>query len=42
MSKKSNTKITILFVLSVSLIVAATTTYLLAVYYRQVCFQILG
>ena len=42
MSKKSNIKITILFVLSVSLIVAAMTTFLLTIYYRQVCFHILG
>lgn len=42
MSKKSNTKITILFVLSVSLIVTATTAFILTVYYRQVCFHILG
>lgn len=42
MSKKSNTKITVLLVLSVSLIVAAMTTYLLTLYYRQACFHILG
>ena len=42
MSKKSNIKITVLFVLSVSLIVAAMTTYLLTLYYRHVCFHILG
>ncbi len=42
MSKRSNKKITVLFVLSVSLIVAATTTYLLTLYYRHVCFHILG
>ena len=42
MSKKSNIKTTILFVLSISLIVTAITTYLLTVYYRQVCFHILG
>ncbi len=42
MSKKSNIKITILFVLSVSLIVAAMTTFLLTIYYRQLCFHILG
>ncbi len=42
MSKKSDVKITVLFVLSVSLIVAATTTFLLTVYYRHVCFHILG
>lgn len=42
MSKKSNIKITVLFVLSVSLIVAAMTTCLLTLYYRHVCFHILG
>lgn len=42
MSKKSNIKITILFVLSVSLIAAAMTTFLLTIYFRQVCFHILG
>ncbi len=42
MSKKSNIKITVLFVLSVGLIVAATTAYFLTVYYRHVCFHILG
>ena len=42
MSKKSNIKITVLFVLSVSLIVVAMTTYLLTLYYRHVYFQILG
>ena len=42
MSKKSNVKITVLFVLSVSLIAAAMTTYLLTLYYRHVCFHILG
>ncbi len=42
MSKKSNIKITVLFVLSVSLIVVAMTTYLLTLYYRHVCFHILG
>lgn len=42
MSKKSNLKIMILPVLSVSLIVAATTAYFLTVYYRHVCFHILG
>jgi len=42
MSKKSNIKITVLFVLSVSLIVAAITTCFLAIYYRHVCFHILG
>lgn len=42
MSKKSNITITILFVLSVSLIAIAAATYLLTIYYRQVCFHILG
>ena len=42
MSKKSNIKIMVLFVLSVSLIVVAMTTYLLTLYYRHVYFQILG
>ncbi len=42
MNKKSNIKITVLSVLSVSLVVAAVTTYLLTVYYRHVCFHILG
>ncbi len=42
MSRKSNIKITVLFVLSVSLMVTATTTFLLTFYYRYVCFQILG
>ena len=42
MSKKSNIKLTVLFVLSVSLIVAAMTTYFLTLYYRHVCFRILG
>jgi len=42
MSNKSNVKITVLFTLSVSLIVTATTTYLLTVYYRNLCFHILG
>lgn len=42
MSKKSNIKITVLFVLSVSLVVAAMTTYLLTLYYCHVCFHILG
>ena len=42
MSKKSNIKITVLFVLSVSLIVAAMITYILTLYYRHVCFHILG
>ena len=41
MSKKSNIKITVLFVLSVSLIVTAMTTYFLTLYYRHVCFHIL-
>lgn len=42
MSKKSNIKITVLFVLSVSLIVSAITTYFLAIYYGHVCFRALG
>ena len=42
MSKKSDITITVLFVLSVSLIATAAATYLLTIYYRQVCFQILG
>ncbi len=42
MSRKSTIKITILFVLSVGLLAAAMTTYLLTIYYRQVCFHILG
>lgn len=42
MIKKSTVKITILFVLSVSLLVAATTTCLLTIYYRQVYFHLLG
>lgn len=42
MSKKSNVKITALFVLAVSFIVAAAITLLLAFYYRYVCFQALG
>ena len=42
MNKKSNIKITILFALSVGLIAAAATAYLLTVYYRQVCFSIVG
>lgn len=42
MSKKSNVKITALFVLAVSFIVAAAITLLLAFYYRYVCFRALG
>ena len=42
MSKKSNNKTTVLFVLSVSLMVAAITAYILTVYYSHVCFHILG
>lgn len=42
MSRKSDMKITILFVLSVGLIAAAITAYFLTVYYRHVCFRILG
>lgn len=42
MSKKSDGRITIMFVLSVSFITAAAITLLLTVYYRYECFQILG
>lgn len=42
MSKKSNVKITAMFVLSVSFMVAAAITLLLTFYYRYVCFQVLG
>ena len=42
MSKKSNVKITAMLVLSVSLVVAAAITILLTIYYRYVCFQVLG
>lgn len=42
MSKKSNMKLTVFFVLSVSLIVAAVVTFFLTLYYRHVCFQTLG
>lgn len=42
MNKKSNIKITVLFVLSISLIVTSMTTYFLILYYRRVCFHILG
>lgn len=42
MNKKSNIKVTVLFVLSVGLIVAAATTYFLTLYYRHVYFHILG
>ena len=42
MNKKSNRKMTVLFVLSVSLIVAAIITFSLTFYYRSVCFQMLG
>ena len=42
MSKGSNIKITVLFVLSVSLVAAAMTACLLTLYYRHVCFHILG
>ena len=42
MNKKSNIKITFLFVLSVSLIVAAVITFLLTLCYRHICFQMLG
>ena len=41
MSKKINIKMTVLFVLSVGLVVAAISTYLLTVYYRYACFHIL-
>ncbi|MDE6887788.1 MAG: HAMP domain-containing histidine kinase [Eubacterium sp.] len=42
MSKRSNIKITALLVLSVGLMAAAATAYLLAFYYRHICFQMLG
>lgn len=42
MSKKSNVKLTFLFTISISLIAVAITAFFLAVYYRHVCFQILG
>ncbi len=42
MIKKSNIKLTVLFVLSVSLLAAAVITFLLTSYYRQVCFYIIG
>ena len=42
MSKRSNLKITALLVLSVGLMAAAATAYLLAFYYRHICFQMLG
>lgn len=42
MSRKSNVKITALFVLSVSFIVAGAITLLLTIYHRYVCFQALG
>ena len=42
MNKKSNIKITVLFALSVGLIAAAATACLLTIYYRQVCFHLLG
>ncbi len=42
MSKKSNMKLTVFFVLSVSLIVAAVVTFFLTLYYHHVCFQTLG
>ncbi len=41
MSQKSNLKMTVLFALSVSLIVSSMTAYLLTIYYRHVCFYIL-
>lgn len=42
MSKKSNIKIMVLFVLSINLIVVAIITFILTLYYRHVCFQMLG
>lgn len=42
MSKKTNIKMTALFVLSVSFIVAATITFFLTFYYHHACFQMLG
>ncbi|MEY8427596.1 HAMP domain-containing sensor histidine kinase [Lachnospiraceae bacterium 46-15] len=42
MSKKSSIKMTVLFVLSVSLIVAAIITFFLALHYSHACFQMLG
>lgn len=42
MNKISNIKTTILFVLSVSLIVAAIITFLLTIYYQNACFQMLN
>lgn len=42
MSKKSNIKIIFLFLLSVNLIVVAIITFILTLYYRHVCFQMLG
>ena len=42
MSKNSNGKTAVLFLLSAGLILAAAATYLLSFYYRQVCFHILG
>lgn len=42
MNKKSYIKMTVLFVLSVSFIVAAIITFLLTFYYRHIFFQILG
>ena len=41
MNKKSNIKMTILLVLSVSLIVAAVTTFFLTMYYHHACFHML-
>lgn len=42
MSKKSNIKMTVLLVLSTGLITAAVTAILLTMYYRHVCFHVLG
>lgn len=42
MSKKSNEKITAMFVLSISFIVLSATTFFLSLYYRNICFQMLG
>ena len=42
MSKKSYRRITALSVLAVGLMTAAATAYLLTVYYRRVCFRMLG
>ena len=42
MSKNSNIKMTVLFALSVSLIVASIITFFLTLYCRHACFRILG